>query len=160
MHGLSKHRDSISILNKCCCQGKGCFLFYFFATKGTWALGLFGSGGNKHILGRMDSTSRSPFLLEFLKVTKLLLTFTTDSSTCSCIHLKLFRVCESLSCVWLCDPMDCSLPGSSVHGVLQARILEWVAIPFSRGSFWPGDWTWVSCIVGRFFTIWTTKELF
>jgi len=58
MHGLSKHRDSISILNKRCCQGKGCFLFHFFATKGTWALGLFGSGGNKHILGRMDSTSR------------------------------------------------------------------------------------------------------
>ena len=40
----------------------------------------------------------------------------------------------SQSCLTLCDPMDCSLPGSSVHGILQARILEWVAIPFSRGS--------------------------
>ena len=49
--------------------------------------------------------------------------------------------------------MDCSLPGSSVHGILQARILEQVAIPFSRGSSQPRDWTWVSCIAGRLFTI-------
>ena len=48
--------------------------------------------------------------------------------------------------------MDCSWPGSSVHGILQARILEWVAIPFSRGSFQPGDQTHGSCITGRFFT--------
>ena len=48
-----------------------------------------------------------------------------------------------------CDPMDCSLPGSSVPGILQARILEGVAIPFSRRSFWPRDWTQVSCIAGR-----------
>ena len=46
--------------------------------------------------------------------------------------------------------MDCSPPGFSVHGILQERILEWIAIPFSRGSFWPSDWTWVSCIAGRF----------
>ena len=58
------------------------------------------------------------------------------------------------SCPILCDPMDCSLPGSSVHGILQARILEWVAIPFSRGSYQPRDQTQVSCIAGRFFTIW------
>ena len=44
--------------------------------------------------------------------------------------------------------MDCSLPGSSIHGIFLARILEWVAIPFSRGSSWPRHWTWVSC-VGR-----------
>ena len=44
------------------------------------------------------------------------------------------KVKVSLSCLTLCDPMDCSLPGSSVHGILQARMLEWVAIPFSRGS--------------------------
>ena len=53
---------------------------------------------------------------------------------------------ESLSCVWLCDLMDCSPPGSSVHGILQARILECVAILFSRGSSWLRDWTWLSCI--------------
>ena len=56
----------------------------------------------------------------------------------------------------LFDPMDCSPPGSSVHGILQARILEWVAIPFSRGSSWLRDRTCVSCIAGRFFTICAT----
>ena len=54
-------------------------------------------------------------------------------------------IVELLSHVWLfCNPMVCSPPGSSVHGILQARILEWVTIPFSRGSSWPRDWTQVS----------------
>ena len=53
-------------------------------------------------------------------------------------------------CLTFCDPMDCSPPGSSVHGSLQARILEWVAISFSRGSSQPRDQTKVSCIAGRF----------
>ena len=48
-------------------------------------------------------------------------------------------------CLTLCSPMDCSPPGSSVHGILQAELLECVAIPFSRGSSWLRDWTWVSC---------------
>ena len=61
-------------------------------------------------------------------------------------------------CPTLCDHMDCSLPGSSVHGTLQARILEWVFIPFSRGSSWPRDRTQVSCITDRFFTVWATRE--
>ena len=52
----------------------------------------------------------------------------------------------------------CSPSGSSVHGILQARILEWVAVPLSRGSFWPRDWTLVSCIAGRFFTSWASRE--
>ena len=56
-------------------------------------------------------------------------------------------------------PKDYSLPGSSVHGILQARILEWIAIPFSRGSFCPRDQTRVSCISGRFFIIWATREV-
>ena len=51
------------------------------------------------------------------------------------------------SCLTLCDPMDCSPPGFSVHGILQARILEWAAMPSSRGSFWPSDWTCVSCLL-------------
>ena len=63
------------------------------------------------------------------------------------------------SCPTLWEPMDCSLPGSSVHGIFQARILEWVAIFFSRGSSWPRDRTRVSCIVGRRFTIWATREV-
>ena len=53
----------------------------------------------------------------------------------------------------LCDSMDCSPPGSSVHGIYQARILEWVAIPFSTESSGPRDGTCVSCIAGRFFTV-------
>ena len=50
------------------------------------------------------------------------------------------------------------LPGSSVHGIFQARILEWIAVSFSRGSSQPRDWTWVSCIVSRQFTIWAIGE--
>ena len=57
------------------------------------------------------------------------------------------------------DPIDCSPPGSSIHGILQARTLEWVAIPFSRGSSWPRHRSRVSCIAGRFFTIWVTREV-
>ena len=62
------------------------------------------------------------------------------------------------SCQTFCVPVDCSPPGSSVHGILQARILEWVAISFSRGSSQPRDRTWVSCIAGRCFILWTTRE--
>ena len=61
-------------------------------------------------------------------------------------------------CSTLCDPMDCNSPGSSVHEILQARILEWVAISFSRGSSQLRDQTQVSCIAGRCFTIWATRE--
>ena len=57
----------------------------------------------------------------------------------------------------LCNPMDYSLPGSSVHGILQGRILECVATTFSRGSSWPRNWTYVSCIAGRVSTIWATR---
>ena len=56
-------------------------------------------------------------------------------------------------CLTLRDPMDCSPPGSSVHGILQVRILEWVVMPSSRGSSQPRDQAQVSCIAGRFFTI-------
>ena len=62
------------------------------------------------------------------------------------------------SCPTLCDPMDCTLPGFSIHGILQARILEWVAISFSRGSSPPRDRTWVSRIAGRCFTVWAARE--
>ena len=55
-------------------------------------------------------------------------------------------------CKTLCDPMDCRLPGSSIHGILQARILEWVAMPFCRRSSCPRYQTLVSCITGGFFT--------
>ena len=58
----------------------------------------------------------------------------------------------------LCESMNCSLAGSSVHGILQARTLEWVAIPFSRWSSQPKDQTRVSCIASNFFTVWATRD--
>ena len=57
----------------------------------------------------------------------------------------------------LCDPVDCNLLGFSVHGILQARILEWIAISFSRGSSWPRDRTRVSRIGGWRFNLWATR---
>ena len=64
----------------------------------------------------------------------------------------------SQSCLTLCDLMDCSSPGSSVCRISQARILEWVAIPCSRGSSLPRDQTQISCIAGRFFTVWAARK--
>ena len=66
------------------------------------------------------------------------------------------HIAGRLFTIW--DTREFWLPGSSVHGILQARILEWVAIPFSRGSSQPRDWTQVSCIAGGFFIIWATRE--
>ena len=64
------------------------------------------------------------------------------------------------SCLTLCDSMDCSLPGSSIHGIFQARLLEWVAMSFSRRSSWLRDWIQISRTVGRCFTVWATRELY
>ena len=69
---------------------------------------------------------------------------------CCCLVTK--------SCLTLCDPMDYSLSGSSIHGVFQARIVEWVAISFSRGSSQPRNRTPISCFADRFFTTWATWE--
>ena len=69
------------------------------------------------------------------------------------VKVKLLSLSDSLR------PVDCSPPGSSVHGILQARLLEWVAISFSRGSSRPRDRTQVSRIAGRCFNLWATGEL-
>ena len=88
-------------------------------------------------------------------------------SLCSCLYSTflgglLGGFCVSVLvaqlCPTLCDPVDCSPPGSSVHEVFQARILEWVATSFSKGSSQPRDQTRVSCTAGRFFTDWATRE--
>ena len=71
---------------------------------------------------------------------------------------ELVRVKVDQWCPTVCNPMNRSPPGSSVHGILQERIMEWVAIPFSRGSSQPRDWAQVSGIAGGFFTIWATWE--
>ena len=89
---------------------------------------------------------------------EVIIYFAYDSKTSNvllraCMHAKSLQ-----SCLTLCDHLDCSLPGSPVRGSLQARILEWVAIPFSRGSSWPRDRTQVSCIASRRFNLWATRE--
>ena len=83
-----------------------------------------------------------------------------DLSECKNQNWKLYVSEAKVAqlCQTLCDPMDYSPPGSSVHGILQARVLEWVAMPSSKESFQPRDRTKVSHIAGRFFTIWDTRE--
>ena len=92
-----------------------------------------------------------------------LLCFCSVSLTVPLIFFLFACVLSLFSHVWLFyDPMHCSLLGSSVHGILQAKILEWVAMPSSRGSSPPSDWTHVSCIsciAGGFFTHWGTWEV-
>ena len=84
--------------------------------------------------------------------------FESQTSFCSCQYISFALLCVLVpqSCLTLRDPMDYTLPDSSVHGILQARILEWVVIPFSRASFQLRDQTSVSCIARRLFTIWAT----
>ena len=90
------------------------------------------------------------------------------SLCCICEPVSVLCVCVCVcvcvlaaqSCLTLCDPTECSLPVFSVHVILQARILEWVAIPFSRGSSWPRDQTQVSPITGRFFLLGTPIDEF
>ena len=91
--------------------------------------------------------------------------FTTSTRTGKrkiCWPQKATNVSErevAQSCLTLCDPMDCSLPGSSVHGIFQAIVLEWIAISFSKGSSQPRDQTQVSRIVDRRFTVWATRAV-
>ena len=76
----------------------------------------------------------------------------------SCIYMCVCIVTQMSNCPTLCNPVNYSPPGSSVHGIHQARILKWEVMPFSRGSSQPRDQTLVSCIAGRFSIIWTTKD--
>ena len=75
-----------------------------------------------------------------------------------CTRPHKLHACMCYSCPTLCDPMDCNPPGFSVHGILLARISEWIAILFSRESSSPKDWTHVSHIASRFFMMWATRE--
>ena len=78
-------------------------------------------------------------------------------SRCGIGRYRKVRLLVAQSRLTLCNPTNCSPPGSSVHGILQARMLEWVAIPFFRSS-WPRNGSGVCCIAGRFLTIWATGE--
>ena len=78
----------------------------------------------------------------------------------SCLFLPCNVMCVSHSVVSdSCDPMDCSPPDSSVHGILQARILEWIAISFSRGSSQPRDRTHISCVGRQILYCWATRKV-
>ena len=100
-------------------------------------------------LGFKDPVEVLPKSLLFQRLKKL-----SDSLTPSLQNMSwvVVVVLVPKSCLTLCDPMDCCLPGSYVQGIIQARILECVAISFSRGSSRPRVWTLVSCIAGRFFS--------
>ena len=129
-------------------------------------------GHTMYIRGRFKKRSLTSFSKTFWTMYSILLTKDAYfpcydvseirmflSSTISSMKCLFPFVVYSLSPVWpFCDPMDCSQLGSSVHGILQARILEWVAISFSRGSSWPWDRTWVSCIGRRVLYCWATRE--
>ena len=75
---------------------------------------------------------------------------------CVCVCVHVYSVIQS--CLTLCDPMDCSPPGSSVHGIIPVRILEWTAMPSSRGSSQPRDRTQSPALAGGLFTVWATWE--
>ena len=86
-----------------------------------------------------------------LRTADVLGTFIVSVCVCVCALSR-------FSHVWLCDPVDHSPPGSTVHGIFWARILQWAAVSSSGGSSRPRDQTWTSCIAGRFFTAWAIKE--
>ena len=87
----------------------------------------------------------------------VILVLQSSNNTVLCMLGVGMAVLGAQSWPTLWDPMDCSSPGSSIHGILQVRMLEWVAIPFSRGSCPPRNPSWVSCTAGRFFTDWATS---
>ena len=95
--------------------------------------------------------SPEPSLLLFMHFPGCYSSLTSFYSSVILLHEVKMKLSVAQMCLTLFDPMNCSLPGSSVHGILQARILEWVAIPFSGRSYWPRDWMCISCIAGRFF---------
>ena len=141
--------------------------------QGTWRVGAGGGGGSCSrwldpqplcglcpwvgLCGQVEQAQScvQPLGLRHIKGEWWHLSITSFSPNFCCQLCLLF----AQWCPTLCDPVDCGLPGSSVYGILQAKILEWVAIPFSRWSSLPRDWTWVSCITGRFFTVWAIREV-
>ena len=88
--------------------------------------------------------------LRAVSINQYLVSICVPKFCLACVCAKLLQLCPTL-----CSPIDCSLPGYSVHVILPVRILEWVAMPFSRGSSWPRDQNCISCnscIADSFFT--------
>ena len=160
---------------------------YFWRCSSLWEGFYLNKLWNRTVIVHMDVSRLSVWYISWNVF--LLAVFVKDSSDCLVSLLKsmkkLFQECTlakkkkkgkikklettlmvvkvqvivSQLCLTLCHPMDCSLPGSSVHGILQARILEWDAISFSRASSWPRDQTPVSMLACRFFTICVTMDV-
>ena len=105
-----------------------------------------------HNILEKGTSSFSKLQMQWKKLFFILVFQTTQKHFCL---LEVAQLCPTL-----CDPKDCNLPGSSIHGIFQARIQEWVAISFSRTSSGSRDWTRVSHTVGRHFTIWATRKVF
>ena len=108
--------------------------------------------------GRVESGNPLTKLLLWSNIT--VMETTASISWAPTLEYALYTVKYKVSqpCPALCSPMDCSLPGFSVHGILQARILEWVDVSFSRGFSHPREQTQISHIVGSFFTVWATNK--
>ena len=142
--------------------------------RGPWWTGpdgdVYGQNGTRHHLGGHEISYGSAFSLHVQHsagyrglwmlpdTSNLLPTWTVSLELGRMVQAEV-KVLVTQSCPTLCGPTDCSLPGSSVHGIFWAKILKWVASPSSRGSSWPRDQNWVSWIAGRFFTVWTTRVL-
>ena len=145
---------------------------YTFQAWGTWSLVCWAiSAGNvvwSPLLIHVECKASRSMTLAFVKLGKLqcslrqFLPCSKSKQQWLFFFFLLQRICGSglvtKLCLTLCNPMNCSPPGSSVHRTLQTRILEWVAMPSSRGSSRPRNWTWISCNAGRFFTYWATRE--
>ena len=117
---------------------------------------------NMNWINRMGETVFFPLIMP-LSATHILHISWVCVCVCVCVCIYTLTIYIwwwwlSLCHVQFFNPMACSPPGSSVHGIFQARILEWVAISFSRESSQPRDQTWVFCIVGGFFTHWATRK--
>ena len=129
-------------------QGNEPLYFKPYLCKGVWLISL----ANPHILNINNFTNKNDFSHPFVVISKLSSSIQRQSWF-TCNYCLWSHACAKLLqlCPTLCDPMECSLPGSSAHVISQARILEWVAISSSRGSSWPRDQTHVSYIscIGR-----------
>ena len=138
--------------------------------RGAWWVAVYGVAQSRTWLKQLSSSSKyitckifSPSLwFDFYSLTNAFQR-ADKLNLISPLYIFFFHVpClwkwKLLSHVLLCSPIDWNLIGASVHGILQARILEWIANSFSKRSSWPRDWTWVSCMAGRLFTVRATKE--
>ena len=126
----------------------------------SWLLGELQCGSlHQDVCGVMeDGVNSAVALLAYLPLLPHSLTHSNFTPHYCVDKLEDVEMLVTHLCPTLCNPMDCGLPGSFVHWIFQARILEWVASPFSRAYSWPRDWSLVSCIVGKLFAVWATRE--